>query len=109
MAKSLDFNKIKKNYLNITLNDENQTKLSVFTPTKILMSELMSNLPDDMSNTSEEDLAELYDLSARLMSRNKQGITVTGEQLEEILDVEDLVIFFNAYTDFITELMNEKN
>lgn len=107
--KSLDFNKVKKNYFTLVLNDENQTKLLLMTPTKKLLTELSEMVPDDVDNASEEDLTELYNLSARLMSRNKQGIKITGEQLEDILDFEDLIIFMNAYTDFIVSLSNEKN
>lgn len=110
MANTLDFNKVKKNYLTITLNNEEQTKLLVMTPTKRLLSELSNNLPDMSGGMpSEEDLRALYEFSAQLMSRNKTGRRVTAEELEQILDFEDLIIFFNAYTDFILTTVNEKN
>lgn len=110
MAQVLDFNKVKKNYLTITLNDEKQTKLMIMTPTKKLLTDLMEMLPDSNGELpSEEDLSSLYELSARLMSRNKTAKRITAEELEELLDFEDLITFFNAYTDFITATANEKN
>lgn len=110
MAQVLDFNKVKKSYLTITLNDEAKTKLLVMTPTKKLLTELSTMLPDDMDEVpDEEDLNSLYALTARLMSRNKAGIHVTGDQLAEILDFEDLIIFFNAYTEFVSAAASEKN
>lgn len=110
MTQSLDFNKVKKNYFTIVLNDEKKTRLQVMTPTKGLLMELTTMLPETSGGMpSEEDLSALYDFAARLMSRNKTGKVVTGEQLAEILDFEDLILFFTAFTDFITELTNEKN
>lgn len=110
MANTLDFNKVKKNYLTITLNDEEKTKLLVMTPTKRLLAELTDHLPDTSGGMpSEEDLKALYDFSAQLMSRNKAGRKVTGEELEAVLDFEDLIIFFNAYMDFVLSTVNGKN
>lgn len=110
MAQTLDFTKIKKNYLPITLNDEKKTKLLVMTPTKKMLTELSAMMPESAEEVpGEKDLSALYTLSAKLMSRNKTGTHITGEQLEKILDFEDLIIFFNAYTDFIVETANSKN
>ena len=110
MAQVLDFNKIKKQYLTVTLNDADQTKLMIMTPTKQLLTELASMLPDSAGEMpSEEDLASLYALTARLMSRNKAGKKVTAQELADILDFEDLMIFFDAYGDFITGIANQKN
>lgn len=109
MAQTLDFNKVKKNYFTVTLNDENRTRLMLMTPTKGLLEELGTMLPQGDDVPTEEDLIALYDLTARLMSRNKTGIRVTGEQLAEILDFEDLILFFTTYTDFIKQLANAKN
>lgn len=110
MTKTLDFNKTKKNYLTIILPDEEKTRLQVLTPTKRLLAELTNILPDvtdDMPN--EEDLNGLYEFCARLMSRNKAGVKITGEQLAECLDFEDVIAFFETFTDFINEVAGSKN
>ena len=110
MVQTLDFNKVKKNYFTVTLNDENRTRLMLLTPTKRLLTEMLSKFPDNIEGVpSDDDLNTLYDLTARLMNRNKTGIRVTDEQLAELLDIEDLITFFNAYTDFIKQLANAKN
>ena len=110
MAQVLDFNKVKKNYLTIVLPDEEKTRLQVMTPTKRLLTELSTMLPE-MSDgmPTEEDLNVLYEFCAQLMSRNKAGIKVTGEQLAERLDFEDLISFFEVYTDFVNEAASSKN
>lgn len=110
MAQTLDFNKIRKNYLTIVLPDEAKTRIQVATPTKRLLTELMDKIPEPSGGMpSEEDLAGLYDFCAQLMSRNKDGQVITGEKLAECLDFEDLITFFEAYTDFVTTFAKSKN
>ena len=114
MAKPLNFNNVKKSYLNVTLADEKNTVLLIGTPTKAIMDDLVA-LQDSIDAVSEEDEAniettdELYGACAKLMSRNKGGIKITKEYLGEIFDFEDIVIFFNAYMDFVDEVVNSKN
>lgn len=110
MAQTLDFNKIRKNYLTIVLPDEAKTRIQIFTPTKRLLTELTDKIPEPSNGMpSEEDLAGLYDFCAQLMSRNKAGQVITGEQLVECLDFEDLITFFEVYTDFVTTFAKSKN
>lgn len=109
MAQILDFNKVKKQYLTIVLPDEKQTKLTLLTPTKKLLTLLSTMLPDTDDVPTEEDLAALYELSAQLLSRNKTGRKVTADELAELLDFEDLLAFFTAYTGFIESIANSKN
>lgn len=113
MSKSLNFNNVKKRYLSVTLADENNTTLLIGTPTKALMDDLTSlqdnleTIGDDVDNI--EALDDLFASCARIMSRNKGGIKITKEFLEDIFDYEDIMIFFNAYIDFVSELANSKN
>lgn len=110
MAKTLDFNKFKKNYLTIILPDEEQTKIQVMTPTKQLLTELSTILPEMSGGMpTEEDLNGLYAFCAQLMSRNKAAKVITGEQLAECLDFEDIIAFFETYTDFVNEVASSKN
>lgn len=113
MSKPLNFNNIKKRYLTVTLADEKQTTLFIGTPTKAVMDELiclqseLETLADDETNT--EAMGDLYRACARVMSRNKAGISISPEYLAEVFDFEDILIFFNAYMDFLGEITNEKN
>ncbi len=114
MAKPLNFNNVKKTYLTVTLADENNTTIMIGTPTKAIMDDLIAlqDSIDGISSTDEtnmEDTDKLYSACAKLLSRNKGGILITKEFLSEIFDFEDIIIFFNAYMDFIGEVTNGKN
>lgn len=113
MAKALNFNNVKKTYLTVTLADEANTTLMIGTPTKAIMDDLVT-LQDSLDNISDEEASteatdELYSACAKLMSRNKGGIKISKEYLEEVFDFEDIIIFFNAYMDFISEVTSGKN
>ena len=111
--KSLNFNNVKKTYLTVTLADENNTTIMIGTPTKAIMDDLvllqsgLETISEDNANVDATD--ELYSACAKVMSRNKGGIKISKEFLEEIFDFEDIMIFFNAYMDFITEVTSGKN
>lgn len=113
MSKSLNFHNVKKRYLTVTLADENNTVIMVGTPTKAIFNDLMvlqssvEALRDDESDN--EALDDLYSACARVMSRNKAGKKISKEYLEEIFDFEDIMIFFRAYIDFVSEISNSKN
>ncbi len=110
MAKSLDFNLLKKRYLTVKLADEEQTVLMISTPTKSVLDSFIA-LRDTISDETvgDEAIEELYDICAKIMSRNKAGKVITREKLEDVFDFEDVIIFIRAYTDFINEVSNSKN
>ena len=110
MAKSLDFNLLKKRYLTVKLADEEQTVLMIGTPTKSVLDSFIA-LRDTISDETvgDEAIEELYDICAKIMSRNKAGKVITREKLEDVFDFEDVIIFIRAYTDFINEVSNSKN
>ena len=110
MAKSLNFNNIKKQYLNVTLNDEKQTVLLIGTPTKAIFDEL-TGLQDILKNgeVQSDAVNDLYEICAKIMSCNKLGKKITTKFISEIFDFEDLIIFIKGYTDFIGEVTNSKN
>lgn len=113
MAKTLNFNNVKKRYLTVTLADENKTTLMIGTPTKAIMDDLillqssLETIQEDETNVDATD--DLYLACAKVMSRNKGGVKVTKEFLENLFDFEDIMIFFTAYMDFISEVTDAKN
>jgi hypothetical protein len=113
MAKPLNFNNVKKQFLTVTLADEKSTTLMIGTPTKAIFDDLtllqnsMNSVSDNDNNNEATD--DLYNACARVMSRNKAGVKITKEFLAEIFDFEDITIFFNAYMDFIGEVIASKN
>ena len=113
MAKTLDFNNLKKRYLTVTLADEKKTTLFLRVPTKAIMDEFISIQTSlDAINEGETDqsvMGELYRICAKVLSANKNGIAISQKSLEENFDFDDIMIFLNAYTEFIGEIVNSKN
>lgn len=107
MAKALNFKTIKKSYLTVTLIDG--TVLMIGTPTKKVYEDLKT-IDALMNNADDaESMNELYRITAAVMSRNKANKKITSEYLEELMDFEDIIIFYNAYLEFVGELANQKN
>lgn len=103
---SLNFNNLQKKYLTVTLNDENKTTIMVCNPSKKLLNEIISidaivRNTDD-SSTGEEEVDALYEVCAKVMSRNKGGIKIEKELLEDIFDIEDIMIFLKTYMEFVS-------
>ena len=114
MAKTLDFNKLNRPTLQLVMMDDAQTSIKVGTPSEVLIEEMQAALPELQSIMSAGDKAAVeccYDLAARLINHNYSGVTMTGEELRSKyrLGIDGLVIFFNAYLDFIHEITNAKN
>lgn len=109
----LDFNKINKTYLTITLTDGKTYMLT--TPTKRLLNKILSMdsilKTSDEENTSinEETIDSLYEISAEIMSTNKTNTKVSSEELANLMDIEDLMLFFNTYMSYIEKVTNLKN
>jgi hypothetical protein len=94
--------------------DEESTVIHIIPPTVDLQEELRASASDFYSlldGGNAEQRAALYDLAARLMSCNRNMLTLTAEDLRKTyhLDTEDLVEFFHGYVDFIKGIENAKN
>lgn len=111
---TLNFNKYRPPILPIEMMDDESTVINVVPPTVELQEELRARLPELnalLTGGNEEMRKGLYDLAARLMSNNRNMLTITPEQLRKTyrLDEEDLVVFYNAYADFLKGIENAKN
>lgn len=108
--KSLDFNTLKKSYFTVTLPDEKCTKLMIKVPVKKMFDEFIA-MERTLKNVESEETAldEIYELVAKLMSNNKTGVKITPAMVEEMFDFEDIIIFIQAYADFIGNIANAKN
>lgn len=118
MAK-LDFNQINRPVLELTMMDKERTVITVTTPTEGLVEELQNTLPELQKIFAPGDQGTVdaaYDLAARLISCNKQGLQVSVDDLrskywpvDRLANMENLVFFYQAYTGFVAEINNEKN
>ncbi|WP_286154657.1 hypothetical protein [Thomasclavelia cocleata] len=115
MERCLDFNKLEKKILSIRLNDKNKTKLTVLPPTKnlyekvvLVRERLQQLLKTDLEDASAGDIVgDIYEVVALTMSRNREEITITKDEVTKMLDFKDVWEFLNLY---VNELMlYEKN
>ena len=114
MPKILDLNAIKLPTLDIIFADESRTTIHVTAPTEALINEMESWIKTEMGTLSAGDstsMEKAYDLTARLLSNNQEraGITAADLQGKFRVDIWTLIAILNAYTEFISELKNEKN
>lgn len=109
MTTSLNFNKVKKRWFIVTLNDADNTTLFIYTPTKATLDKFLAMQDLDLDNADMDALDALFDVCAEIMSRNKAGIKITADYLANIFDVEDIVTFITGYTNFLNEVSNQKN
>lgn len=114
MAKTINFNALRRPSLPLVMSDEAQTKITVGAPSEGLVEELQQIAPEmqtALQSENAESIRTIYDLAARLMSCNREGITVTATDLRDVykLGLEELIFFYQAYMDFIAEITNAKN
>lgn len=111
---TLNFNKYRPPILPIEMLDDEHTVIHVVPPTVDLQEELRARSADLhalLEGGDDEKRTALFDLAARLMSCNRNMRTITPEQLTTTyrLDEEDMVVFFEAYTNFVRRIENAKN
>lgn len=114
MARLLDFNSVEVETLDIVLRDDAHTMVHLKTPTEGLVQELIRISPrmHKVVETGDEESLELtYELVAKLINCNRDGIRVTAEELRTKyrMDFEFIIIFCNNYLDFIQSITNAKN
>lgn len=114
MAQTLDFNVIVPPTLLLVMRDPERTKIDVVAPTEGLIEELEAVGPamkEALASDEAASVPAIYDLAARLISCNKQGLQVTAEELRDKykLNLEALIVFCNSYPDFIKEITSAKN
>ena len=115
----LDFNTLNGPILDLVMMDEAKTAITVTTPTEGIVEELEAmreNVSAIFAADNPDSIDACYDLAARVMSCNRQGINVTVDDLKNKYWPKDkmanslyLLTFFKAYLDFIEEIQNEKN
>ena len=64
-----------------------------------------------MTGNDTEAGAAVYELAAKLLNCNLDGVTTNAEELavKYEMNMEDLTMFFTVYMDFLEEIKNAKN
>lgn len=114
MAKSLNFRAFAQPTLDLTMNDEAGTRISVLAPTVALTERLAANKDVLLATFKRGDrtsLEEIWQLAADLISCNREGIHVTVEELKGRygMNYEMLMAFLVAHIEFINEIDEAKN
>lgn len=113
MAMTLDFNSLAVSFMDITLRDEARTTVHLDLPVEALADELGGLAPhmEAMRKGDRTGVGHCYDLAARLINHNFDGITVTGEELRDHYGMHLLLIlrFLSSYMDALKALEFEKN
>lgn len=114
MPKVLDLNTLKVPVLELTFTDEARTTLHVNAPTEALVNEMENWVKDGLETLAAGDKTSVetaYDLIARLLSCNQEGLELTAEDLrgKYKVDLWLLIPLVKAYGEFISEIKNEKN
>ena len=104
--KALNFNNREKVFWDITLPDENRTRLFLRAPGKNLLAEFRNIKSVDEENA---DTDEVYLLFAKILSHNRTNARIEVCQIADCMDIDDIYAFFEDYEDFINEACNQKN
>ena len=119
MAKVLDFNKLGQPTLPLVMCDEAKTTITVTTPNEGMVEELQAILPELEGVIKSGDQASvnaIYEMVAKFISCNLEGLSVTADDLrniywpkERVLNQLYLLKFCAVYLDFIREIGDAKN
>lgn len=110
----LEFNKYRPPILRVHMMDDDHTILHIVPPTVALQEELRSvsdTLASLLCGGEEDQRKGLTNLAARLMSCNRNGVSISADDLIKRynLDTADLAIFYDRYVEFLTNIENAKN
>lgn len=124
MAKILDLNNFELPTMELILPGAERTTLHVTAPTEALINEMKSWAKTDLGKLSAGDAESVdlsWDLVARLLSCNLEGVEFTAEGLRAKIAETDickthgvdplfvLLRIVKTYMEFIQEIENEKN
>ena len=117
MPKVFDFNALTQETLETKLGGPDNTVLHVTTPPERLIEQLAASQGDidrlmDKENTDIMNKSNVsYDMAAKLISCNTEGVTVTADDLRNKYKIYPaaLAVYLAAYMDFINEFHNAKN
>ena len=124
MAKILDLNKFELPTMELVFPGAASTTLHVTAPSEALINELKNWAKTDLNklSTGDHESVDLsYDLTARLLSCNMEGVELTAATLREKIAETDvckkhhvdplwvLIQIVKTYMEFIHEIENEKN
>lgn len=112
--KKLDLNALEQPTLELTLKDENKTKIHILVPEERQVERIeaaAAELPDVVADKTGLKIKSLFDFMAEVMGDNMEGLKFTAEELRDKykLRLFDLVVITKAYMEFLDEIKTAKN
>ena len=103
-----DMTKFIKKHFEIKISEGNNLFLL---PPKMKVLKKIVSLSGNISNEQleEKDIDNLVEAIALAISKNKQEIKISAEQVEDMFDLEDMIIFLKEYFNWVSEITNQKN
>lgn len=113
MPRILDLNTVQCSIMDLTLRDADRTVVHLDMPTEELVQEFEAMLPE-LKNIEKGDYSavnKIYDVAAEIINVNLDMFKCTGRELRTKYGMNLLATlqFFNAYTEFLNSLNEEKN
>lgn len=114
MAEVLDFTILQEPTQVLKMMDPERTVIHVCAPTVDLVDELRRSgaaLEQALKVHTPYTSALVYNLAAKLINCNHDGIKVTGEELavKYRMSLQAMKLFFERYLDFLSEITEAKN
>lgn len=105
MANILDFTKIKKAHFTVVLDDGENTRLLIPTPSKKLSEQIDYVFTQEFIGAPlEEQYEMLYEVTTAILNNNTNNVELKLAAVEECLnDIVDVWTLINAYRAFIAE------
>lgn len=110
---ALNLNTAKRPVFTLTLMDDDETTLHVKVPEMELFKEIqaMASELDALNDGSSEAQDAIYDITARILSCNRERLMVTADELrgKYRLGLEEVLLVYGSYTDFLADIVQQKN
>lgn len=90
---------VKNSYVIELENAEKTISLSVYPPTIKAVKKMQK-----LNTESDDVIDEMVDIISSIISNNKEHITLTAEDLEELLDFEDVTNLFSDISRWIADI-----
>lgn len=107
MGKSFDFNKIKRDYFTVTAKNGQVLQLKM--PVKHVFEKLIAFENINEKTGSTEVMTALDVICAEILSNNTAETHIKPEDIANGYDLEEKIVFINAYMEFVSEAKNNPN
>lgn len=103
----LDLSKKQKKFFVVKLT--NGTTLNIPSPKKRIFERMTAMNDISLDTVSAENINEIYELIAEILSSNTQKKKYTADEVGEMLDFEDINLLLNGYMEFAGYIVDDPN